>query len=232
MSRLPLTAALAGALLGALALAAPASAATNFNPNDFTKSTTIDNPWLPFPSGTTFHFTGEVDKQPSTDTESVTGKTPTIDGVKARAVQDEGAVKGKVIEKTDDYYAQDNQGNVWYMGEDSFELKGSKFVLASDSWKAGENGAKPGIIQEANPKVGDTYKEEDAPGVAEDQAKVLSLNETVTVPYGTFTNVLETVETSPLDPQSENKWYAKGVGELKEAVADGSEHYELVSVSH
>jgi hypothetical protein len=61
---------------------------------------------------------------------------------------------------------------------------------------------------------------------------VLSLSESVTVPYGSFTNVLETVETSPLDPQSENKWYAKGVGELKEAVADGSEHYELVSITH
>ena len=225
---------LAVALLGILGLAAPAGATTTkFNPSNFSSSsTTIDNSWLPFPAGTTFHFTGEVDKSSSTDTESVTNNIQTIDGVKARAVHDEVAVKGKVIEKTDDYYAQDKQGNVWYMGEDSFELKGSKFVLASDSWKAGENGAKPGIIQEANPKVGDTYKEENAPGVAEDQAKVLSLSESVTVPYGSFTNVLETVETSPLDPQSENKWYARGVGELKEAVADGSEHYELVSITH
>ena len=233
MSNPRLAGALASALLGALALAAPASAGTPaVNANDFSNPTTIDNPWLPFPSGTTFHFTGVVDGKSSTDTESVTNNFKTLDGVKARAVHDEVAVKGKVIEKTDDYYAQDNQGNVWYFGEDSFELKGGKFVLAPDSWHAGENGAKPGIIQEANPKVGDTYKEEDAPGVAEDQAKVLSLTESVTVPYGSFTNVLETVETSPLDPQSENKWYARGVGELKEAVADGSEHYELVSTTH
>jgi hypothetical protein len=194
MSRRRLTVALAGALLGALALAAPAGASsTNFNPNDFSQSTTIDNPWLPFPAGTTIHFTGVVDHKSSTDTESVTNNTPTIDGVKARAVHEEVAVNNKVIEKTDDFYAQDNQGNVWYMGEDSFELQNGKFVLASDSWKAGVNGARPGIIQEANPKVGDSYKEEDAPGVAEDQAKVLSLNESVTVPYGSFNNVLETV---------------------------------------
>jgi hypothetical protein len=233
MSKPRLIAALAGALLGALVLAVPAGAASmSFNPNNFSKSTTIDNPWLPFPAGTTIHFTGVVDGKSSTDTETVTNNMPTIDGVKARAVHDEVAVQKKVIEKTDDFYAQDNQGNVWYMGEDSFELQNGKFVLASDSWKAGQNGAQPGIIQEANPKVGDTYKEENAPGVAEDQAKVLSLNETVDVPFGHFTHVLETVETSPLDPQSENKWYARGVGELKEAVADGSEHYELVSITH
>jgi hypothetical protein len=240
MSKPRLIAALAGALLGALVLAVPASAAsTSFNPKNFSKPTTIDNPWLPFPAGTTIHFTGVVDGKSSTDTESVTNNIQTIDGVKARAVHDEVAVKGKVIEKTDDYYAQDSDGNVWYMGEDSFELKGSKFVLASDSWKAGVNGAQPGIIQEANPKVGDSYTEENAPGVAEDQAKVLSLNATVndvpycnTAPSGTCDNLLETVETSPLDPQSENKWYARGVGEVKEAVADGSEHYELVSITH
>jgi hypothetical protein len=232
------------AALGLVLLAAPAANAatndTNFNASNFgSTSTTIDNPWLPFPSGTTYHFTGVVDKKSSTDTVGATGNTPTIDGVKARAVHDEVAVNNKVIEKTDDFYAQDKQGNVWYMGEDSFELQNGKFVLASDSWKAGVNGAKPGIIQEANPKVGDSYTEENAPGVAEDQAKVLSLNATVndvpycdTAPSGTCDNLLETVETSPLDPQSENKWYARGVGEVKEAVADGSEHYELVSITH
>ena len=145
--------------------------------------------------------------------------------MRTRRVHDEVAVKGKVIEKTDDYYAQDKSGNVWYMGEDAKDLKGSQFVVAPDSWRAGVNGAKPGIIQEANPKVGDSYQEENAPGVAEDQAKVLSLNATVndvpycnTAPSGTCDNLLETKETSPLDPQSENKWYAKGVGEVKEAV--------------
>jgi hypothetical protein len=222
--------ALASALLGALALAAPASAA--INPSAFT--TRITNQWLPFPAGTTFHFTGEVDGKSSTDTETVTSDTSKkLDGVRTRRVHDEVAVKGKVIEKTEDYYAQNTKtGDVWYFGEDAYDLKGSKFVLAPDSWHAGENGAKPGILQEANPKVGDTYQQEDAPGVAEDRAKVLSLNESVTVPYGSFNHVLETKETSPLDPQSENKWYAKGVGELKEAVADGSEHYELVSITH
>ena len=236
--------ALAGAVAFGLALfAAPvANAATNdttFNPSNFdSTSTTIDNPWLPFPSGTTFHFTGVVDGKSSTDTESVTNNIQSIDGVNIRAVHDEVAVKGKVIEKTDDFYAQDKQGNVWYLGEDSKELVNGKFVTATDSWKAGD-GAKPGIIQEANPKVGDSYTEENAPGVAQDQAKVLSLNATVndvpycnTAPSGTCDNLLETVESSPLDPQKENKWYAKGVGEVKEAVQDGSEHYELVSVTH
>jgi phosphoribosyl-AMP cyclohydrolase len=220
------------ALLVALTLAAPANASSGkVNPNQFVSE--IDNPYLPFEPGTEFRFRGEVDGDPSTDTETVTNRHKEIDGVSTLAVHDEVAVKQKVIEKTDDYYAQDKKGNVWYFGEDSFELQHGKFVRADDSWQAGVNGAKPGIIMEADPQVGDTYTQEDSPGVAEDRAKVLSLDKSVTVPYGSFDHVLKTEETSPLDPQVEDKFYARGVGELKEVVVKhGNEHYELVSVTH
>lgn len=221
------------AALGLGLLTAPAASATNINANDFSKSTTIDNPYLPYSPGTVFNYRGQEDGDPATDTVTVTNKTKDIAGVTNRVVHDEVAIKGKVQEKTDDYFAQDNQGNVWYFGEDSFERKGSKFVRADDSWLTGVDGAKPGIMMEANPKVGDTYKQEDAPN-AQDRAKVLSLNESVTVPYGSFDNVLETEETTPLEPGVvDHKYYARNVGEIKElTVQGGSDLYELVSVSH
>ena len=219
-----------GGVAAVFALVAPAFAAGDINPNDFVS--TIDNPYLPFQPGTVFHYSGEVDNKRSTDTESVTNRHKDIEGVSALAVHDEVAVNNKVIEKTDDYYAQDKKGNVWYMGEDSFELEHGNFVRADDSWLAGQDGAKAGIIMEADPKVGDTYQQENAP-MAQDRAKVLSLDESVTVPYGSFNHVLKTEETSPIDPQVEDKYYARGVGELKEGVVkNGNEHYELVSITH
>jgi hypothetical protein len=231
MSKRFLTWGLAWGVLGTLALVAPASAATgNVNPKDFVSK--IDNPYLPFLPGTVFNYSGEVDGAPSTDTETVTDQHKMAEGVSAVVVHDEVAVRQKVIEKTDDFYAQDKKGNVWYMGEDSFELQHGKFVRADDSWLAGVDGAKAGIIMEADPQVGDTYQQENAAN-AQDMAKVLSLDESVTVPYGSFDHVLKTEETSPIDPQVEDKYYARGVGELKEAVVrNGDEHYELVSVTH
>src|SRR5215475_8408482 len=85
-------------------------------------------------------------------------------------------------------HAQDKQGNVWYMGEDSLELKNGHFVKASDSWQTGVNGAQPGIIMPGNPQPGDEYRQEYyPPGQALDQAKVLSLDGSITVPFGAYT---------------------------------------------
>jgi hypothetical protein len=101
------------------------------------------------------------------------------------------------------------------------------------TWEAGVNGAQPGIVMEANPQVGDAYRQEFSKGVAEDMAQVLSTNETITVPYGTFTNCLMTKEWSPLDKKVvEYKWYAPGVGFVKSTmVQGGSETSDLVKVT-
>jgi hypothetical protein len=146
-------------------------------------------------------------------------------------VRDTVAEHGKAVERTDDYYAQDKQGNVWYMGEDSFELQRGRFVKASDSWLAGVKGAKPGIIMPAQPRPGDAYRQEYyPPGKALDEAHVLKLDAGLTVPAGSFKHVLVTSEYSPAEPQTEHKYYAAGVGEIAERVVKGGhEEFKLVA---
>jgi hypothetical protein len=163
----------------------------------------------------------------------VTGQTKTIMGVDTRVIHDTHWEAGKVVEITDDWFAQDDAGNVWYLGEFSSEYKNGKLVGHKGSWEAGKNGAQAGIVMEANPKVGDTYQQEVAPGIAEDQATVLSLTESVCVPYGCFSNVLKTKESTPLEPSvAEHKYYAPGVGQIKSVmVQGGSEESNLVNIS-
>jgi hypothetical protein len=111
--------------------------------------TTIDNRYLPFEPGTAFHYKGVRGKTPQTDDEVVTHATKRILGVRCTVVRDTVSEHGNPVERTFDWYAQDKQGNVWYMGEDSFELKHGRFAKASDSWKSGVKGAKPGILSRA-----------------------------------------------------------------------------------
>jgi hypothetical protein len=194
---------------------------------------TIDNRYLPFKPGTTFHYEGVRGTTPQTDDEVVLHRTKRILGVRCTVVRDTVSEHGRAVERTDDWYAQDRQGNVWYMGEDSFERKNGRFVKASDSWQSGVNGAKPGIIMPARPRPGDAYRQEYyPPGKALDEARVLRLTGTLTVPYGTFSKLLVTSERSPLEPQTEDKLYAPGVGEIAERVVKGHhEEFELVSVT-
>ena len=130
------------------------------------------------------------------------------------------------------WYAQDEDGNVWYFGEDSKEIQGGVVVSTEDSWEAGLNGAKPGIAMKGTPKVGDTYRQQFAEGKAEDMDRVLSLNESVEVPAGSFGNCLKTLEWSPLDPEViEHKFYAPAIGFiLKVEVESGAYSAALVEV--
>jgi hypothetical protein len=164
----------------------------------------------------------------------VTHQTKSILGIASTVVRDTVSEHGAPVERTFDWYAQDGDGNVWYMGEDSFELKGVRFVKASDSWKSGVDGAQPGIIMPANPQPGEAYRQEYyPPGEALDEARVLDLHGSARVPYGSFNALLLTSERSPLEPQTEQKYYARGLGEIEERVVQGHhEVFRLVSVTH
>jgi hypothetical protein len=119
------------------------------------------------------------------------------------------------------------------VGEDSPELRHGRFVKASDSWQSGVDGAQPGIIMPGNPRPGDAYRQEYyPPGEALDQARVLRGGASVTVPYGGFKGVLVTSERSPLEPQTEEKYYAPGVGEIKEQVVKGHRERFALVVTH
>jgi hypothetical protein len=198
-----------------------ASYSPSINPSDFT--TTIDNKYFPLKPGTTFFYDGGAER----DEFAVTHSTKKVMGVECVVVNDKAWENGKLIEQTYDWHAQDKKGNVWYFGEDTKEYKNGKVVSTKGSWEAGVDGAKPGIIMQAHPKVGQSYRQEYYKGEAEDMAKAISLNESVRVPFGSFDGVLETKEWTPLEPgYVEHKYYAAEVGQ----VYGGG--LELVDVKH
>jgi hypothetical protein len=206
--------------------------APQISPSDFV--TGIDNPWLPYTPGTRLRFEGVRGKTPQRDVEVVLHRTKTIQGVRATIVRDTVSERGHVAERTDDWYAQDRRGNVWYLGEASFERRHGRLVRAGDSWEWGVDGALPGIIMPARPRTGDAYRQEHyVRGEALDQARVLPRLARLTVLYGTFQDVLVTSERSPLEPQTEHKYFVRGLGEIAERVVKGHhESFDLVSATH
>jgi hypothetical protein len=207
----------------------------SIEPSNFVRK--IDNLYFPLIPGTVFHYKGvaEDGKTHQADDEFVTHKTKTILGVKATVIRDVVSSHGHPIEKTFDWYAQDKAGNVWYMGEDTSELQGGKFVRASDSWEAGRKGAKPGIIMPGKPRKGDQYRQEYYPNFALDQARVIGSGGPATVPNGSYKKTLLTVETAPkVDPGvAERKYYVRGVGDIWEHTVSGNhEQIKLISISH
>src|SRR5215471_13862109 len=146
----------------------------------------LSNPWLAFTPGKVFHYRAETPDGIETSVIEVTGDTKVIRGVVTTVVHDQESLNGSLIENTFDWYAQDTEGNVWYFGEDSKQIDHGVVVGTAGSWQAGMNGANPGIVMLANPKVGMKYAQEFAPNVAEDMAQVKSLSESVQVPYGSF----------------------------------------------
>jgi hypothetical protein len=181
----------------------------HIDPAHFT--TKIDNEYFPMKPGTTFFYEGKGER----DEMSVTHQTKKVMGVECVVVDDRAWEDGKLIEKTYDWFAQDKEGTVWYFGEDTKEYENGKVTSTNGSWEAGVDGAKPGIIMQAHPKVGQVYHQEYYPGEAMDMAKVLSLDASVRVSYGSYDHVIETKEWTPLQPVFyEKKYYVRGVGPL------------------
>jgi hypothetical protein len=157
-------------------------------------------------------------------------RTEMILGIEAAVVHDVVTQGGALVEDTYDWYAQDAQGNVWYLGEDTKEYENGKVVSTEGSWKAGVDGAQPGIIMPAEPQPGTAFRQEYYAGEAEDRARILSVRERAEVPFGAFGSVVMTKDTTPLKPSIlEYKFYAKGVGPvLVLGVSGGSSREELV----
>jgi hypothetical protein len=200
-----------------------------FDPCDFGNEI-VDNPYFTLTPGTTFKYQSETEEGTEEDIVLVTDETKEILGVTATVVHDTVTLDGELIEDTLDWFAQDKEGNVWYVGEDTKEYENGEVVSTEGSWEAGVDGAEGGIIMEADPQLGDTYRQEWYPGHAEDAAKVVSLNEKVIVPFGTFTNCLQTREFSTLDPElNEYKYYCTAVGGVAlEEVIDSEETVKLI----
>jgi hypothetical protein len=216
----------------ASAAASPAVSAT-FDPANFPTGATVTNPWFPLIPGTVFVSKGIKDGKHAIDTVTVTDRTKVIAGVTTRVIEDRTTLDGVLSERTTDYYAQDQAGNVWYIGEDTAELDSHGNVLNREgTWHAGVEGAVPGIYMEADPIVGHTYQQELLPGHAEDHYEVISLTASVHVPYGAFENAQRTKEWTPLEPDVlDNKFYVRGIGQVREVAIKGpKETLSLVSI--
>lgn len=180
------------------------------DPKDF--GTTIDNPYYPLPPGTTYEYRETAQHETTTNTIEVERETKTIAGVECRLVLDSVSRKGVVFEETEDCIAQSSRGDVWYFGADSREISAAGAVDTSGTWRAGDAGGEPGILMPGHPAPGMRYRQNYRIGVAEDMAQIVALGETVTVPAGTFPDCVRTEEWSLLEPGTDKKWYARGVG--------------------
>lgn len=157
----------------------------------------------------------------------------TIDGVNCRQVHDFSTFNGVLGEDTLDWYAQNQDGNVWYMGELSQSLEDGLIDNLDGSWRTGKDGAKPGIQMLATPVVGQGYRQEYAPGEAEDMAIIFALNQTATVPAGVFQHCLVTDEWTPIAPgldRLERKYFAPGVGLVLTVHVGSGDREELVEI--
>jgi hypothetical protein len=209
----------------------------HYDPTNF--SARVDNAWFPLKPGITYIYRGNKDGKWARDVYHVTHQVVAIAGVPCRVVRDKLYLKGRLEERTKDYYTQDDQGNVWYFAEDTAELDKNGNVLNTEgTWRTGKKGAEAGIFMEANPQVGDQFQQEFYRGHAEDHYKVLSLRAEVTVPYGHFgsnklrRNVELTKEWTPLEPKvRDHKYYVRGIGEvLENTVKGGHETAKLVKI--
>jgi hypothetical protein len=222
-------------LLGIIAVVSIAPAAKRnaayhptIDPTNF--QTAIDNPYFPLVPGTTFKFVEKQGKRVTDNVVTVTPETKVIMGVACVVVHDVALEKGVVTEDTYDWYAQDKQGNVWYFGEDTKEFHSGGRVDTEGSWEAGVGKNLPGIIMPAEPKPGPAYRQEYGPGHAEDMGQVVAVGESVTVPYGSFRDCVRTKEWSLLEPGTEKKWYARGIGVVR-SESTTKEVATLVSVT-
>jgi hypothetical protein len=200
----------------------------HLDPAEFT--TRIDHPYWPMRPGSRWVYR-QTEAGGSRRVEvTVTHRTRTVMGIEARVVHDVAIEDGEVAEDTYDWYAQDADGNVWYLGEDTREVEDGKVTSTEGSWQAGVDGAQPGVVLPARPRPGMAYRQEYAAG-SRDAAAVLSLHQRAKVPSGLFDHVLVTKEFSPLEPKLlKHAFFALGVGPvLSLTVTGGSDREELLS---
>jgi hypothetical protein len=195
------------------------------DPAEFT--TRIDNPYWPMPRGARWVYLSDRERI----VVEVTDRRKKIDGVEALVLRDTVTQRGGggFVEVTDDWYAQDSEGNVWYLGEDTREYKDGEVSSTKGSWEHGVDGAYAGVIMPADPRPGTAYRQEYYEGEAEDEGEVVAVDERVTVPFGSFEDVVMTKDTTRLEPGVvEYKYYARGVGHVLRTSQDGGGREELV----
>jgi hypothetical protein len=199
------------------------------HPSNFT--TRIDNQWLPMAPGSRWVYVEHEGGSVQRDVVAVARRTKLIAGIRARVVHDVVTEKGRLVEDTHDWFAQDRRGNVWYFGEQTKEYSAGHAPSTKGSWETGVKNAQPGVVMPAHPKPGLAYRQEFQAGEAEDKARVLSVDEKAEVPAGYYPRTVMTKDFTRLEPRLlEHKFFARGVGPvLTLATSGGAGREELVS---
>jgi hypothetical protein len=201
------------------------------SPADFVE--VVDNSYFPLIPGTKWEYEiKQGDEVVEKDTVEVLNEKRKVNGIQATVVRDMVTIGEQLVEDTYDWYAQDKDGNVWYVGETVDNYVAGVLVNHSGSWEWGVDGAQPGIIMWADPSahLNEEYYQEYYPGNAEDKGQVLSVNESVTVPLGSFEDVVKTFDFSALETNvKEHKFYAPGIGLIKEMDLNSGEEVVLAA---
>ena len=215
--------------------ATPANAGTGApaapGPGHFGRHT--QNPWFPLRPGTVYVYRGTDEGEPVRDVLTVTRRTKTIQGVRCTVIEDRLYERGRLAERTTDWYATADDRTVWYFGEATATLdRGGKVDSREGSWQSGVDGAEAGIYMPGRPRVGQSGRQEFYEGHAEDHFTIVSLTQRSDTPAASSRHALLTREFTPLEPGViDHKIYVRGIGiVIEESVKGGSEHLELVSV--
>jgi len=211
-----------------------ANPSSGIDPADFTHP--VANPYFPLTPGLVTRLRGSEDGERFRERVAITHRTKTIQGVRTTVFSDvTRRADGTLAEKTTDWYAADNDGNVWYFGERTatYDEHGN-LESREGSWRAGVDGAVAGMIMSAGPHVTDAYRQEFYQAHAEDQAWIVQTHTAASTPYGSFDDVVRSFEWTRLERGVISmKLYAPGLGLVEEKdVRGGNEHFELVAVTH
>src|SRR3954453_20669391 len=199
----------------------PTPKANHFGHN----SNLVTNSWFPLARGSVYVYDGQKDGKAARDVMTVPPKVKTITGIRAAVIHDRLFLNGQLAERTTDWYAQDKQGTVWYLGEKTAELNAQGKVTSTEgSFLNGRDEAKGGIFMPAHPAVGQSFQQESFKGQAEDHFRILSLATTINTPAVSSNSAMLTEETTPLEPGVvDHKYYVRGIGTVKEQQVAGAQ---------
>ncbi|HEX9794309.1 MAG TPA: hypothetical protein VGC54_10035 [Planctomycetota bacterium] len=201
----------------------------DIEPHEF--STTVTNPYWPLVVGRTLTYEGQVADGLEVIVVTTLDETVEVDGFECRVVQDTVTIDGERIEDTRDFYAQRWNGDVWYFGEVVLNYEDGFLDNLHGAWRTGKDDAEAGITMPATVIPGAIFRQEFLIGQAEDVSRMLETGLTVTVPAGTFHDCIKTEEWTPVEPGVfAHKWYAPGVGLIRELELATGEVVELVSI--
>ncbi len=203
-----------------------------FDPKNFSASLTDVNQWVPMVPGIQSVSKGFVNvggrRLPHVRVTTITDVTKMVNGVRAVLVLDQDLDGGQLSEQAVDYLAEDDGGNVWYLGSYTEAYEGGQFLNAQDAWLAGVNGAAPGLYMPGNPKPGTPpFYQTKVPGGEQSTAVVVKIGQRTCVPFKCYTGVVVIQEQG-----SENKYWAPGVGQILTEPLSGAaqETEELVNI--